>query len=420
MTDLLTRPPEVATPRNPVTAGDAPQEPRQWFLASLLAGAGFIHLVMVPTHLGDSTTDGLAFLLAAWAQLTLAVLTVTRPRRWVWTVALGTSVGALAAWIVSRTTGLPWGAHAGEAESVAFVDAVAALLAFSAILVAVGLLVGHGTRPRTSRTTNAAAVVASIAALALATAAVVSPSAREHGDGAGAAHGHSEVAGDDLGFAALANGQMGHEHDEDDTEPPTITPEDAGLLATQLALTAELAERYPTIRHAKEAGYWQAGPFSPGLGIHYNAPGPGSIDPSGVFRSTDIDSAILIFDGTDDDAPLAGFMFMSYGEAEPEGFAGPLDRWHYHTAVCIVFDNGRIETPFGADLEDVTQEMCAAEGGSLVEFTGWMVHVWTVPGYESELGTFSDLNPKITCADGTYHRIPTKEIGGRDSTCLDV
>jgi hypothetical protein len=43
--------------------------------------------------------------------------------------------------------------------------------------------------------------------------------------------------------------------------------------------------------------------------------------------------------------------------------------------------------------------------------------VWTVPGYESSLGTFSDLNPKITCPDGTYHRIPTDEIGDADTTC---
>ena len=48
-----------------------------------------------------------------------------------------------------------------------------------------------------------------------------------------------------------------------------------------------------------------------------------------------------------------------------------------------------------------------------------MVHVWTVPGYESELGVFSDLNPALTCPDGTYHRIPTVEIGDADTTCLD-
>jgi hypothetical protein len=64
--------------------------------------------------------------------------------------------------------------------------------------------------------------------------------------------------------------------------------------------------------------------------------------------------------------------------------------------------------------------MCEAEGGSLMEFSGYMVHVWTVPGYESELGVFSDLNPKLTCPDGTYHRVPTAEIGDADTTCANV
>ena len=76
-----------------------------------------------------------------------------------------------------------------------------------------------------------------------------------------------------------------------------------------------------------------------------------------------------------------------------------------------------IRTPFGADLTGVTDAMCAAEGGTILEFTGYMVHVWTVPGYESDLGTFSDLNPKITCPDGTYHAIPISEIGDTASTC---
>ena len=130
-------------------------------------------------------------------------------------------------------------------------------------------------------------------------------------------------------------------------------------------------------------------------------------------------NAILIYDGIEDDARLAGFMYMAYQETEPDGFVGDLDRWHYHTAVCVVFGPDGIDTPFGADLTGITPEMCEAEGGTFLDFTGYMVHVWTVPGYESELGVFSDLNPALTCPDGTYHRIPTAEIGDADTTCLD-
>ena len=61
--------------------------------------------------------------------------------------------------------------------------------------------------------------------------------------------------------------------------------------------------------------------------------------------------------------------------------------------------------------------MCTDVGGTWIEFTGYMVHVWNVPGYESPDGMFTELNPRITCPDGTYHKVPTEEIGERASTC---
>lgn len=411
---------------------------RSWFLAALLAGAGLVHLVMVPAHLGLSGVDGAGFLVAGWVQVALAVLVAARPRRWVWATTVAVSAGLLAAWVVSRSAGLPVGSHAGESEPVSFVDGVAAGLEAVALLVAGAALLGRvpSHRPRTFRTGLAGVGV--VAALALATGAVASPSARGHG---GSGHGHSDAAtghghdaaedhghggkADDLGYAALANGQMGdHDHGDDSSDAhvePSLDPGDAGALAEQLALTAPLVEAYPTVAAAKAAGYRQAGPFSPGLGTHYNPPTYSTMNTDGVMDEADIENAILIYDGVDDDAPLAGFMYMAYQETEPEGFVGDLDRWHYHTAVCVVFNgDGGIDTPFGADLSGVTEEMCAAEGGSLMDFTGYMVHVWTVPGYESPEGVFSDLNPELTCPDGTYHRIPISEIGDAKTTCLDV
>jgi hypothetical protein len=115
-------------------------------------------------------------------------------------------------------------------------------------------------------------------------------------------------------------------------------------------------------------------------------------------------------------------MYLAYGStAEPEGFAGPNDHWHYHEHVCVRFlPDGSIETPFGADLPGLTQDMCTEVGGSWLAFTGYMVHVWNVPGYESPDGMFTELNPKITCPDGTYFKIPTEEIGERATTCRDA
>ena len=408
-----------------------PASPGTWLLAALLAGAGIIHLVMVPVHWGESTVDGALFLVAGWVQLALAVLTVVRRTRVVLVAAIVTSGACLAAWIVSRTVGLPVGAHAGASEPVGFVDGVAAALELAAIVVAVVLLavapaLGGGRRRA------GPVIAASLGALALTAAAIASPSARTHGgadhghaDEAADGHAHEDPAGgvDDLGFAALANGQMGdHSHGGSGATAvaePSIESADVGALSEQLALTAPLVAAYPTLADAEAAGYRQAGPFSPGLGIHYNPPTYSSTNGDGVMDPADIANAILIYDGIEDDARLAGFMYMAYQETEPDGFVGDLDRWHYHTAVCVVFGPDGIDTPFGADLTGITPEMCEAEGGAFLDFTGYMVHVWTVPGYESELGVFSDLNPALTCPDGTYHRIPTAEIGDADTTCLD-
>jgi hypothetical protein len=58
---------------------------------------------------------------------------------------------------------------------------------------------------------------------------------------------------------------------------------------------------------------------------------------------------------------------------------------------------------------ELTSQACAAVGGTWIERTSYMVHVWTVPGYESNRGVFSDINPAIACPDGTYYTVPEQE-----------
>jgi hypothetical protein len=436
MTDLLDAPetpPEVSsvpaesdrttaeaapTPRRPAP-GEAPPRVVRWWVAATLVGAGAIHVATAPSHLGESAVEGAGFVVAAWAQLLLAAVVLVRPSRRALAAVVGTSLALVAAWGLSRISGLPFGAHAGHAESVSVVDGVCVGLEVVAVLAAaLGLL---RARPRLLQA-RILAVVGALGALALATGAVVSPSARDHAAGShgdhasGAAGGHAhsdEPTADDAGFAALSNGHQ-HEHGQD--EP--LTPEERVTLATQLASTAELVASYPTIADAEAAGWRRAGPFSPGLGTHYRGPGYG-LNPDGDMDPEDLAAPMLIYDGLEPDAPLAGFMYSAYGTAgEPEGFAGPNDHWHYHESVCIVMgEDGAIDTPFGADLEGVTEQMCTEVGGSFIDFTGYMVHVWNVPGYESPDGVFTELNPRIACPDGSYETIPTAELGDRDSTC---
>src|SRR4029453_13035614 len=104
-------------------------------LACLSAAAGIIHLVMAPSHFGESTVEGAGFLAAGWVQLALAVALIRAeaPRRPVLAVAVA-DAALIALWALSRTAGLPFtGSHAGHAASVTLVDGTA--VAFEAVLV---------------------------------------------------------------------------------------------------------------------------------------------------------------------------------------------------------------------------------------------------------------------------------------------
>jgi phosphotransferase system glucose/maltose/N-acetylglucosamine-specific IIC component len=87
----------------------------QWWVAALLLGAGAVHLALAPSHFEESTLEGAGFLVAAWLQVILAVAVVLRLSRRVAMAIVAVSAACIAAWVVSRTAGLPFGAHAGHA-----------------------------------------------------------------------------------------------------------------------------------------------------------------------------------------------------------------------------------------------------------------------------------------------------------------
>jgi hypothetical protein len=171
------------------------------------------------------------------------------------------------------------------------------------------------------------------------------------------------------------------------------------LLAQQLTTARDHAMQYPTVADATAAGYHLAGGFAPGSGAHYisfQMTGSGTFDPNAAQS--------LIYDGTSPTSKIVGLMYYAMGNA-PEGFAGPNDHWHRHSSVCIKYGNGQIDVPFPADA-DVTQAQCTAVGGRFMAVTGYMVHAWIVPGWESPQGVFSHENPNLRCADGTYNTTP--------------
>jgi hypothetical protein len=401
--------------------------PASALLSALAAGAGVIHLAMVPSHWNESVVEGVGFAIAGWFQIALAIWLLLRPAAVVVRLAVVANLAFIVVWVVSRTWGLPFGDHAWHPHDPSFIDLVCVGLEAAFVFLACYALL-HPDRGRGwDRARLAAFTIVPLAVIGLATAALASPSALDHateshrghthsGDllaAGGAAH-HEHVSSADVksGWAAL--GENGHQHGSG-----VVALDDAtqAALSVQLAPTAELIKKYPTLADAEAAGYRRAGRFNPGLGVHYGVFG-GRADGAIIGVNGEVMVPQLIYDGTDPGSPLAGFMYMAnapQGEV-PEGFVGPNDHWHFHSKLCIKFDSGVIKVLLSAD-KNVTQAECDKVGGMYVGQSGYMVHVWTVPGYESSDGVFSGLNRKLTCPDGTYHT--AKPDGGtKDSTCL--
>jgi hypothetical protein len=202
------------------------------------------------------------------------------------------------------------------------------------------------------------------------------------------------------GTPTALNGQHIHGVKAQDIAAETAPdkPLDAATRAQLAAeLTAARAEalKYPTVADAEAAGMRLAGGFAPGSGAHYI--NMGGISGGGVVDVTKVNS--YIYEGTSPTSKIVGLMY--YSNAKPDGFAGPNDHWHRHSNVCVKFGAAGIEVPFPADAE-VTAKQCRDAGASLMPVTGYMVHTWVVPGWESPLGVFSHDNPNLRCADGTF------------------
>lgn len=83
--------------------------------AGALFAAGWIHLVLTPEHLTESTLLGVGFLAAGIAQLGLAGTILVRPRGWVYYAIVVVNVALVLAYADAVLFGLPFGAavHGG-------------------------------------------------------------------------------------------------------------------------------------------------------------------------------------------------------------------------------------------------------------------------------------------------------------------
>ena len=110
------------------------------------AGAATIHFAVIDQHFAEYWLFGVFFVAVALAQLGWVVAVVSNPTRTVYVVgALGNALIAVT-WVISRTTGLPFGPGAGEPEPVGVADVVSTAFELAVVVGTVLLLLGLGVR----------------------------------------------------------------------------------------------------------------------------------------------------------------------------------------------------------------------------------------------------------------------------------
>ena len=378
----------------------------RWLLAALSLGAGVIHFAVSGEHYDLSWVHGAFFAVAAWLQLSFAVAVVLRPTRRLLTAGVVLNTGILGMWAMSRVWGAPFGPNPWIPEDIAWADALASGFELGIVVMALAVLVRPAIAQRKLHPGLAAPAVG-MAGLGVAVVASLAftpafASSQDHHDAtaregkkkaatAGHTHGPTTLGGQKV------KGAKAQDIAAEEQPNVPLDPATRDALKAQLTVARDFALRYPTVADATAAGYRPAGRFAPGSGAHFisygGMTGSGPFDPAKPLA--------LIYDGISPTSQVIGLMYYGMADSAPEGFAGPNDHWHRHSSVCIKFGPNGIDVPFPADV-DVTEAQCQQVQGSYMKITGYMVHAWVVPSWESPLGVFSHDNPDVRCADGTY------------------
>lgn len=410
-----------------------------WFLAALSAAAGAIHFANAGEHFDLTWYHGTFFAVVAWLQLSWAAAAVVKPTRPLLMLAVVINAAVIGTWIVSRTAGIPFGPGKNEAEDIALADGLAT--GFEAGIVLLSLVVllrpafaQRNIAPRVGLaglgTTSLAIAVVSSVALTPSFASdhshpddghseTAAAEGHAHGESAEdmnmseeehAAAGHDAESGHDMGDAGgayaikadgtspceesgvQAEGQTsGHGH-RGPYEHVQLTGEELVAFQDQVAAADAVVAANPTVEAAEANGYGLITQYVPCIGAHY-------IKYSNFSDGFDpANPEVILFDGQEPDSKVVGLSYLQLGdpENEPEGFVGPNDHWHIHNVLCRNPNAGIVG-------DGISDEECERRGGQNMDTARvWMMHMWNVPGWESNWGLFSSEHPGL---GGTFRNI---------------
>ncbi len=232
--------------------------------ALALFGAAAIHAAAAPVHFDQDPLHGILFVAVAIVQALAGIALLVSGNRRVLVASAVVSAGVVAAWVVSRTVGIPGIEIAAEREAVGLADGVAT--SFELWVIATALAVVSLPRARLAAQLSLPAgawlSIVAIGIVAVTVPAVSAAPRHDHGQGLGqATHHQSNPAGQDL---------MAHndQHDSsavlfgDDSHakaPCDPTPEQQAAADKLLADTRRDLKRLADVETARAEGYMRYG-----------------------------------------------------------------------------------------------------------------------------------------------------------------
>ena len=208
-------------------------------LASL--GAAAIHFAVVPAHWQEWALAGVFFALLAGFQLGWACAILVRSTTPVLAAGIALNVGALSLWVLSRTTGAPFGPHAGQPEVVQAADLCALLLQIYVVMGACWIWHRGLDGVPVSAIASGAVLIAAVGVVALASTVGVA-SGQRHGH-----HGPAEADAPHHG-AEIEHAEGHHDQPADRTTPlhnePASSPAAPPRVDATVVPAAPLPDRH--------------------------------------------------------------------------------------------------------------------------------------------------------------------------------
>ncbi len=405
---------------------EAPSTTNKWTDASQIAaltsiGAGAVHAAAIGIHAEHATLSRL-FVLVAAAQLVAGVIMLVRGGRATAGALVIINVGAVVAWVLTRTTGISWIEGLEEAEKPQFADTACAALGAVSAIAAVVALRSRRTRAAGARLGGPAFAIGALTIVAMmyggthvhshdhdidASAAgeghthgdEAAADGHSHSDGAAAAEGHShsdDASADGEGHShsagAPADGHSdSHSHESADSSAwprpwdpaqpidfsgvPGVTARQERRAEQLVARTLDvLPAKFSNVADLAALGYHSIGDSATGYEHYLNY---GYIGDDHFLDPDYPESLVYRVDG--DQRTLASAMYiaseMPLDDPRIVDYGGRLMQWHVHLNLCWKVNDQGVPTVVA-----VTDD----HGGTCPEGTfnaggeNPMVHVWVV------------------------------------------